>query len=299
MDATTAVCYAAATFHVHDFQKFPLLVVQGGYGTGKSTTLEALEHLCYAPYLTNARRISNAEMRDKMAQHPTLIVEEADEIDEGLLLSRYALRAGTESVKRLTPKGGWTSQDLNLYGAIGLHRRAPFKDPAVTSRAIVIETVPKEKVDPLPAMWTLLPKLQPMTPISGNRTEETWEPVIQAGTQLGYKEWIPYAHSKRAKAVLASTGGRDTEPMQAVYLCLLSCVLSKDRVIEELPLSVLRQHLKEEGEHFNSHQIGLMVRDMGFLTERRGGRITIHTGGEDNLRKIGLLLKVDDKWVLA
>ena len=71
---------------------------------------------------------------------------------------------------------------------------------------------------------------------------------------------------------------------------LLSC---RKRVL----LSKVTKALEPEEQRLNSWQVGILLRKIGIDVHGAGGNQYVYTGGEDNLRKIGLELGVKDDWV--
>lgn len=137
--AKTVVYWAIVTHAMDKLNIMPILVIQGAHGTGKSDLLELLGQICYSPIPINGK-VSKAELRDSLKLNTTALIEEADGVDERLLLMRYSRRTSGTSVKRGSASQDWTREQLDLFGATVLHRRPPFRDPAVDSRSITIKT---------------------------------------------------------------------------------------------------------------------------------------------------------------
>ena len=119
---------------------------------------------------------------------------------------------------------------------------------------------------------------------------------------LGDTEWIQHADAQIENATEDLTRGYDTEPAQAVYLALISTVVTEhEGVFTELPervlLSKVTKALEPEEQRLNSWQVGILLRKIGIDVHGAGGNQYVYTGGEDNLRKIGLELGVKDDWV--
>ena len=145
--ATTLINFAIATYGLEQLGIFPILVFSGTGGTGKTTLLNILEQLSCNP-INIGGKLSGPGLRDSLNTDTTVLIDEADDMDEKWLIKRYSRQSAQHSVKRSVGDGGWVSEQLNLFGATALHRRLPFKDPAVLSRSIVIPTRKKKSVAP-------------------------------------------------------------------------------------------------------------------------------------------------------
>ncbi|MFC1846147.1 hypothetical protein ACFLYM_01875 [Chloroflexota bacterium] len=137
--AKTAVYWAIATHALDRQEIMPILVISGPYSSGKSTLISLIRQICHQPRPLDGE-MSKAELRDKLEVNTTALIEEADKVDEQLILKRYAKQTSNTSVKRGSASQGWTSKEMTLFGGTVLHRRIPFKDPAIDSRSIAIKT---------------------------------------------------------------------------------------------------------------------------------------------------------------
>ena len=83
--------FAIATYGLPELQVFPLLVISGAAGTGKTTILEVLKRITYkpCPQLIDGKSTS-AVFRDSLNGLPTALIDEADEAPEKWLFKRYS-----------------------------------------------------------------------------------------------------------------------------------------------------------------------------------------------------------------
>jgi hypothetical protein len=124
---------------------FPLLVLRGKMGTGKSETLNVIAKFAYQPHCFNLRSKTLSVIRDALiASHQgTAIIEEADQgwkdelTFERLLSDRYHRQSAETGLKE---KSGdkWVSTTKRTFGATVLHRRITFNDAALDGRSITI-----------------------------------------------------------------------------------------------------------------------------------------------------------------
>jgi energy-coupling factor transporter ATP-binding protein EcfA2 len=229
--AKTVVYWAIATHAIDKLKIMPILVIQGGYGSGKSTLIELLKQICYSPVLVDGK-VSSAELRDSLKQNPMVLIEEADEINEDWILKRYDRQIAHTSVKRGSASQGWTREQLNLFGATVLHRRVPFRDPAVDSRSITIKTTHKQGSYSMPTLdgvtlAAIASKVDWLKPLAlpANRAGDTWMPLFQAAGYCNDIGWIKYAVSEFAKAIVGLKEGQGDEPNQIVVRKLISLAI--------------------------------------------------------------------------
>ena len=277
--ATTLINFAIATYGLEQLGIFPILVFSGTGGTGKTTLLNILEQLSCNP-INIGGKLSGPELRDSLNTDTTVLIDEADDMDEKWLIKRYSRQSAQHSVKRSVGDGGWVSEQLNLFGATALHRRLPFKDPAVLSRSIVIPTRKKKSVAPYNAedfreyagMLETLTRKVPWEKIqssTGHRITDTWQPLLlvhQYG--LGNEEWLSYAEEQIEKAKDNLELGQEEEPTAAVFQALLFLALEIDlqgnptrKSQERVLIRDIVKRLQGEGIDLGSWQVGQIARD--------------------------------------
>jgi hypothetical protein len=213
--AKTVVYYAVATHAIGQLKIMPILVLEGGHGTGKSTLIELLKQICHSPIHIDGK-VSGAELRDSLKPNTTALIEEADGINENWILKRYAKQTSSTSVKRGSASQGWTGEQLNLFGATVLHRRLPFRDPAVDSRSITIRTAYKQGNYTMPtlngadlASIASSVDLSKRIPFPDDRAVDTWMPLFQAALACKDSDWLWYAASELSKAIASLSVGQE------------------------------------------------------------------------------------------
>ncbi len=278
--AKTSVYWAIATHGINKLEIMPILVSEGGHGTGKSTLMKILRQICNAPIVIDGK-VSKAELRDSLQPNTTALIEEADGVDERLILMRYARQTASTTVKRGSASKGWTREPLNLFGATVLHRREPFKDPAVDSRSITIRTVYKKQgVSPIPALG-----VSPLSSIAANvdwsktlvipdgRAADTWMPLFQAAYYCNDTAWMVYASGELIKAIANLSEGQGYEPNQYIVSKLVSLAIDPNlkQLKPRVALKDITNELKKEGHSLNSWQVGRILKDQGFQKKLSGG----------------------------
>ena len=137
-DAMTIVHWCIATYGFDVVRKFPVLIVFGRFGTGKTTLLEMIENLANPPKsakgdpLRNEMRLSGdlskAINRNKLAEGGTHCMDEADDFDERYLPKVFDRFSSNMTVNVLQGSGKWEPEYLEIQTALAMHRRIPLKD---------------------------------------------------------------------------------------------------------------------------------------------------------------------------
>jgi hypothetical protein len=195
------VYYAIATYSLHKFDFFPILVPYGPPSTGKTATLVILKGLCWRATSISGEAITEAALKASMvnANIGTLIIEEGDKIStqdfEGLLITRCYRPSAF--IGKMVPVGkAWELAKDAAFGATIIHRRNLFKDPALLRRSIPVKTK-REKKDysPVPygcekALAGLQSKLKALPALPA--VENIWD--IEPGVFDCYKPVLSVAY---------------------------------------------------------------------------------------------------------
>ena len=277
--AKTGVYYAVGTHAIEKLDKMPILVSQGGHGSGKTTFMQVLKQICHAPIVIDGK-VSKAELRDSLKLNTTAFIEEADSVDERLILMRYSRQTANTIVKRGSASQGWTREPMNLFGATVLHRRVPFKDPAVDSRSITIRTIYKSGNYSIPtldgtALASIAANVDWAKPIAipDGRAGDTWMPLFQAALYCNDTEWLQYALGELNKAIASLSVGQEYEPSQLVVSKLVSTAIMPDpqQLKPRVTLQEITKALKNDGHDLNPWQVGKILRGLGIQTKLSGG----------------------------
>lgn len=310
--AKTITYYAIATHGLPRLRIFPTLFIQGAPATGKSTILDILELLTYQPKRLDGS-LSKAELRDNLNNSPTVLIEEADQVNERQIRNRYSRSTSGSSVKR-ERRQGWESEPLDTFGATVLHRRDPFKDPAVQSRAIPIRT--RKAVGPFDADSGLIGRQyhqlcrlaeavmwDQVSEHGGDRIRDSWAPLLLIAHQLGDEEWIAWAEKQMNQANATLNAGQEEEPMQVIFSVIMAIALAEGADVHMKPAKrvlikdVIRA-LTDHTSRYNGWQVGGNARDMGFEVRKAGGDSYVYVGGLEKLVAIGEELGIQDEWLV-
>ena len=306
-DSKTVVYFAIATHALPNLRKFPILAIYGPAGTGKTTLLLIIEQLSREAVKIDGKA-TKAVLRDSLRAETTALIEEADDIHEEWMVNRYSIDSDAIEVNR--PKqGGWSKDTINMFGATALHRRTPFRAPAILSRSITVNSRHKDGgVRPFKAADFQLYKeglgalAQEVNWERGgdentDRIADTWLPLLAVDAFLG-GDWGQFAQQQMERARANLRLGHEEEPTQAVYRAFLALALQNEVLgPEERVLVADITRNVQDGLQLNSWQVGKLLRDMGFQTDTIGGKQYAFTGGSAKLVEVGLMLGVQDRWI--
>jgi len=306
--ARTLTYFAIATYGLPELQIFPLLVISGVAGTGKTTILEVLKRITYkpCPQLIDGKSTS-AVFRDSLNGLPTALIDEADEAPEKWLFKRYSRQSSGISINaKHSEEDTWGKKNIDLFGATVLHSRKPFKDPALLSRSIVVYTKSADVKAFVPGAFEGFNETlasiasqvdwNQVSTIGTDRISDTWAPLIAVDSFFN-SDWKQYADSQIETARNNLAFGHETEPGQAVYKSLLALALDhKGDVSERVLMGDIAKNLDED-EALSTYQVGVVLIGLGFEKRSRGGKTYIYTGGEANLADVGLKLGLKDDWL--
>lgn len=299
--AKTVVYWAIATHAIDKLKIMPILVLQGGHGTGKSTLIGLLKQICHCPIHIDGR-VSKAELRDSLKPNTTTLIEEADEVNESLIRNRYDRQTANTIVKRGSASQGWTRDPMNLFGATVLHRRLPFKDPAVDSRSITIKTTYKPGSYSMPTLnGTALASIaasvdwSKLLAIPDGRAGDTWMPLFQAAFYCNDTDWLQYAVGELNKASASLSVGQEYEPSQLIVSKLVSLAITPDlqQLKPRVALQEITKALKNDGHDLNPWQVGKILRGLGFQTKLSGGTNYVYID-KAHLLAVAKQLGIDD-----
>ena len=309
--AKSITYYAVATHGLPHLRIFPALFLQGAPATGKSTILDILEQLTYQPKRLDGS-LSKAEFRDSLNDSPTVLIEEADQVNERQIRNRYSRSTSKMSVKR-ERREGWESEPLDTFGATVLHRRHPFKDPAVQSRAITVRTRKAEgpfnanlnEIGQLHDQLAGLAEAVPWENVSqygGDRIRDSWAPLLLIARHFEDEEWVAWAEGQIVQADATLNAGQEEEPPQLVFSAIMHLALVNGgdthmQPDDRVTVSDIAKALSDRAGKYNSWQIGDIVRNLGFEVRKAGGTQYVYIGGAERLVAIGAELGIEDEWL--
>lgn len=239
-------------------------------------------------------------MRDKLGEShdATAILDEAD--TEGLepfLTLRYRRETAVCHLKIPDGGGGWITKPIPIFGPSVLHKRDPFKDPAVDGRAIMINTVSnmdrtyvdKENIsedlisDLVIAQMKLKVSVKlPNRPVIPHgiapRIADTYRPLIALASIENDTEFLEPLFERLRLATKDFADGQQYEPGPIVVQALLSCLTTNENLtIKNVKLEgeLVKKIQYEFGLNLNSRQVAKLLRSYGFTLKRIGGPFSV------------------------
>jgi len=293
--------YCLSTWFLDQINPFPILNVTGTNGTGKSSLLAAFRQLAFQPYGFTAMEMSGPTIRDELgkAHNGTAIIDEADSAKDDIesYLSLRYMRETAVCAKKIPAGGGiWNTTYIHIYGPSIIHKRVPFRDPALEGRSITINTVPDmsrsyDRIENLgeQAKEVVLEQagLKASVKLPGNvkipqdiapRVVDSYRPLITLATIGEDKEFLDSMWVRLVEATQILKDGQSYEPGPIVVQALLRA-LTKNEEIEirnvKIEGDLLRIIQYEFGFNLNSRQVAKILRGYGFELRRIGGPFSV------------------------
>jgi energy-coupling factor transporter ATP-binding protein EcfA2 len=308
--AKTVIYYAIATYGLPKLEKCPVLAIYGPAGTGKTTILQILQAISYRPTGALDGKMTKAALRDSLKDETTALIDEADNIHEEWLVNRYSRQSASTTVKQ-SSFGEWQQIKRNLFGATALHRRQPFKDPAILSRSIVLSTKSKKggvkpfKAEHFKSYADVLASVaetvdwEKVSERGGDRIADTWAPLLEVAELFGGEWSAAFADKEMEKARNDLDLGQQEEPSQAVFQALVALAMSEGGYVKErVPLAEITCHVPDD-LGLNSWQIGSLVREWGIRTKNAGGKQYAYVDGKAQLVEVAQVLGIQDEWLVG
>lgn len=292
--------YCIATHSVPHMDSFPLLVFKGPQGTGKSSALKVVCKVARAPKSISLRNSTQAAVRDELAgcYQGTAIIEEGDSgwKDAGvepLLSDRCQRTTAVSTHNKPGGDGGWIPHRQDYFGATAIHRRMPFSDAALQSRSISVRFRRNDKKKYPGLQWqpsaalveyacgilkgvdSSLPQVDTLESIDA-RIRDTYSPVLAVARILGDDTFLNNITGRLHTETLTLREGQAAEPEPLVLNALLSCLWNESKKRLDFGRRVAYSDIAksiEVREHviLKPHQIGSMLRDLGFSTTTSHG----------------------------
>lgn len=303
VQAKTCYYYSLGTYLLLDkVDLCPLLLILGGFSTGKTALCEQMAELVKEPKSIGGE--TRATLRDELASSldgkVTAIIDEADGINERYLQKRYQRSTSNIMVKIPDGLGGWTMNPGNIFGATILGKRRPFHDGATISRTITIKTQPKfgdysvtTEIDR--SELEAIALSSPLDLKTSDRPHDTWRNLLMMAAVVGDKEWINYAEGQIKLDLKAVERLQTWEPEQSILMVLRAKMMPGGQGVS-VKLSAISEAIRRESEvRLKLTQIEQIVIDrLGFRVTNVGGYRWVKPNLE-LLKKRLKEYKLDDK----
>lgn len=279
-EAKTIIYYSIATYGMQEIQLMPVLILRGPQGTGKSTIMKILVKMVNTPILIDGK-VTSAVLRDRLKYGTTALIEEADKVDEQLLIKRYSTQTSSTIVKRGGTMQGFKDEQINIFGATVLHRRVPFKDAALDSRSIIITTRynPGVYEAQLPESNDGLRQIansvqwDKILGLPVGRVTDVWRPLFQVALICDDSEWVAYAVDQLMRSNERFKSGHTYEPEAALIQSLEALFYQGGSLTPEpIDIKEIKRHLKENSDiHLYNYQIEQMAENLNFIVVNHHG----------------------------
>ena len=292
--------YCLATWFLDRINPIPLLCILGPNGTGKSQLLSSLGHLAYQPYRFTASNMTPPTMRDELgkAHDRTAIIDEADADGlESFLNLRYLRETAICYVKIPAGPDRWKTCPIPIFGPSIVHKRVPFKDPAVDGRSIIINTVPDNsrrylradnlKEEEIADLQIAQAKLKVSLKISANpyipkdiapRVADSYRPLIALASIEQDDEFLKPLFESLLLATRDLADGQSYEPGPIIVQALLRALTNNEQIAlrnVKLEGDLIKIIQYEFGFNLNSRQVAKILRGYGFELRRIGGPYSV------------------------
>jgi hypothetical protein len=139
-----------------------LLIDSAAPGSGKSTVLAHLDHLCFNP--VNAASLSSSALLARLLENEprTVLIDEVDRTlnpkneninDLLAILNSGYKRGATRPVLEPKPGGGWVTVEMSTFGPVAMAGNSPNLPPDTRSRCITVLLLPDTEGDAADSDW--------------------------------------------------------------------------------------------------------------------------------------------------
>lgn len=295
--------WTLGTHALPQLNTYPLLILMGKMGTGKSQTLHVIKNFARKPRMFNMRGSTLPVIRDEFAQAQggTAIVEEADyawkdaEVFERMLSDRYQESSAKAAHKVKVGRDDWETETKHYFGATVLHRRIPFNDAALNGRSIVVrfradttrqyaeyndyaESVVEGK-HLLRNFGVVLPYVEPLKGVAA-RIFNTHKVLLSIAELCGDEEFSNQIRERLLLATAELKEAQSIEPDALVVRAIIEAISTdsgfqfRNVKISVLVDSIFRHHKV----NLQPQQVGGLARELGFETKNSHGvRVVVPT----------------------
>jgi hypothetical protein len=289
------IYYTLATHCIEHVSTFPMLVLMGPMGTGKSQTQLVVKAFAYRARDFSLRGRTLPTIRDCLGecQDGTAIIEESDrawkdsERFEAMLSDRYQRATAQASLKE---KAGdnYETTEVIYFGATVLHRRMPFGDPALDGRSVFVHFkanhnktyVQYSETDPLVIegrklikdLTFLPPQVAPLPGVAG-RVFDTHKLLLSTAQMCGDEQFIDSVSEQLQLETDQLKEAQSVEPAGMVLQALIECLSTGGKLVfRYIKIRDLRTSLwNNQHVEMSPHQVAVMARQMGFETKHSHG----------------------------
>lgn len=305
-DCKSVAYFTLATHALAQFDAFPVLVLEGETNTGKNAIIYTILRCAFHvrdPLIL--RGTTYPVLRDYLIETRggTAVIDEGDSMAghgdfEELLKCRSRKEQGRLTINRKLADGKtYKRESYNIYGALVVHRQAPFASPSLVTRCITIHT--HSNLDRLYGKSNKkrqkveldFKSLEPFELDGAPRVAENWEPLASVANYLSDNEFlIELSNQMVAKSVELIEEAQAAEPARIVLDGALALSLTLDGQwraatkgrwkIAELSEWIMKEH----GITINPWQVGRILKGHGLKTVKSHGSYRVDFEPQDLLQ---------------
>jgi hypothetical protein len=300
--------WTLATHTLEHVRMFPLLLLKGSMGTGKSVTLRIIKAFAFRPVAFSARGSTQPVIRDKLAEglNGTAIVEEADEGWKGdqqfeVLLSDRYQRDSAEASLKVSSGDDYVTVTKQIFGATALHRRKPFADQALKGRSVLVrlkanhertysefcENEPSvQEVQKLISELSFVP-LEISSPLGiAARVWDSYKNLISVAEMCGDMDFLPGIMSRLLSETAALKADQSEEPDGLVLRAIIECISRGEAIkFRNVRFSEIVKSIRKNFQvEMRPQQIGTVARELGFNTKESHGMTVVVTDAPSLLK---------------
>ena len=290
--------YTLATYGLDSAQRFPLLVLKGPMGTGKSKTMRVIKSFACRANAFSLRSMTLPTFRDELVacHEGTAVIEEADQgwkddqTFERMLSDRYGRVSAETALKKYAGRNSYVTKKYLCFGASVLHRRTPFADTALNGRSIFIrfranhertyeefhedQEIVQYSSERLRDFEFVLPKILSPVGIAG-RILDTYEPILAVAQMCKDTHFL---NDILFRLQLETEQLKEAQSIEPVGIVLRALVEQLSRPgatfdfrkyprISNLVSVIWESHRMQ----MKPHQVAEALRDLGFKTKNSHG----------------------------
>lgn len=287
-DAKTCIYWRLGSKYLDKLSFYPLLALVGPAGSGKNTTMYALQRLPgKSSPITDCSQMTLSVAREELAKNynATFFADEFDVLKPGvasIFMARYSRSNSIQSYKRQNPTNGrFEPVTVDIFGATVIHARNMIDEAALSSRTIQVFTrhqpgpygdfkVNFDELDSIPFDLSNLKQ-------TGGRAMVTYSPVIAIAQQIGDDDYLKNMDEIIQLEYQVLQENAEYDIASVILAKVVEIVLTRaqtlsnpwDRIDIEREIG---SSIRSATEFVAPITINSNLTKLGFKSERRGGR---------------------------
>lgn len=297
INQTKTILYYCAMTWSDKPQIRPILNITGESETGKTRILQMITPWCFEAKFIKASNMTEAQMRDELADTKTAIVDEADKTKapkecENWYQVRYEKTGNRMPYRRQTldskERSISRSEIHNHYGYTIIHTQNPLGTPEMDRRTIRIvifkdsrkdyytTDMDKKLLDFIVKLGCETDYTKPLEWAHGGGAWDIWLPLIHVADYLGDTTFIEYA---KQQIELKVEDNQETKLYEPKGIVLSEVAELYDKAlgagVSAMAITDIRKAIRERECLLVERQIVKLARDLGFTIVSRRNKAFI------------------------